>query len=50
MTECSPSLHRCAFGRSPESWLQLQLQHDLWDAEQRAGKIEVKQVSMLAPC
>jgi addiction module HigA family antidote len=34
-----------AFGRSPESWLQLQLQYDLWEAEQRAGTIKVKQFS-----
>jgi len=31
-----------AFGRSPESWLQLQLQYDLWQAEQRSGTIKVK--------
>jgi antitoxin HigA-1 len=31
-----------AFGRSPESWLQLQLQYDLWQAKQRADAIEVK--------
>ncbi len=24
------------FGRSPEAWLKLQLQHDLWKAQQKA--------------
>jgi antitoxin HigA-1 len=37
-----------AFGRSPESWLQLQLQYDLWQAEQRADTIEVKDFSTAA--
>ena len=27
-----------AFGRSPESWLQLQLQYDLWQAEQQSAR------------
>jgi addiction module HigA family antidote len=31
-----------AFGRSPESWLQLRLQYDLWQAEQRSDTIKVK--------
>ena len=39
-----------AFGRSPESWLQLQLQYDLWDAEQRSDKIKVKHFATPAPC
>lgn len=39
-----------AFGRSPESWLQLQLQYDLWDAEQRSEKIKVKHFQTPAPC
>jgi addiction module HigA family antidote len=39
-----------AFGRSPESWLQLQLQYDLWQAEQRAPSINVKHFPMPAPC
>lgn len=39
-----------AFGRSPESWLQLQLQYDLWDAEQRSDRIKVKQFASPAPC
>ena len=38
-----------AFGRSPESWLQLQLQYDLWDAEQRSDRIKVKQFASPAP-
>jgi antitoxin HigA-1 len=32
-----------AFGRSPEGWLKLQLQFDLWQAELRSGAIKVKQ-------
>jgi addiction module HigA family antidote len=39
-----------AFGRSPESWLQLQLQYDLWQAEQRSGTIKVKPFPMPSPC
>lgn len=31
-----------AFGRSPESWLALQNQYDLWHAAQRARRIKVK--------
>ena len=38
------------FGRSPESWLQLQLQYDLWQAEQRSDAIQVKQFSTPGPC
>lgn len=30
------------FGGSPESWLQQQMQYDLWQARQRAGKIKVR--------
>jgi antitoxin HigA-1 len=30
-----------AFGGNPETWLRLQLQYDLWHAEQRAGSIKV---------
>jgi len=39
-----------AFGRSPESWLQLQLQYDLWEAEQRSDAIKVKHFATPAPC
>jgi antitoxin HigA-1 len=39
-----------AFGRSPESWLQLQMQYDLWDAKQRSDKITVKHFPAPAPC
>ena len=39
-----------AFGRSPESWLQLQLQYDLWQAEQRSEMIEVKHFATPAVC
>jgi plasmid maintenance system antidote protein VapI len=37
-----------AFGRSPESWLQLQLHYDLWQAEQRSGTLAVKHFPMPA--
>jgi addiction module HigA family antidote len=30
-----------ALGSSPETWLRLQLQYDLWHAEQRTGSIKV---------
>ena len=30
------------FGGSPESWLQQQMQYDLWHAQQHRGKIEVR--------
>jgi addiction module HigA family antidote len=39
-----------AFGRSPESWLQPQLQYDMWQAEQRSEKIKVKHFPMPALC
>ena len=31
-----------AFGRSPESWLQLQAQHDLAQVKKKAKKINIK--------
>src|ERR1700751_1518520 len=30
-----------AFGSTPEHWLAMQMQHDLWHAEQRADRIKV---------
>ena len=30
------------FGGSPESWLQQQMQYDLWHAQQRQGKIKIR--------
>lgn len=30
-----------AFGSSPETWLRLQMQYDLWLAEQRSDNIKV---------
>ena len=39
-----------AFGRSPESWLQLQLQYDLAQAGRHADKIKVKHFSVPTPC
>lgn len=38
-----------AFGSSPETWLRLQLQYDLWHAEQRTGSIKVTRFSEHAP-
>jgi antitoxin HigA-1 len=35
-----------AFGSSPESWLNQQMQYDLWQAEQTVGNIEVKRLSV----
>jgi addiction module HigA family antidote len=34
-----------AFGSSPETWLRLQMQYDLWQAQQSAGSIHVKRFS-----
>jgi addiction module HigA family antidote len=34
-----------AFGTSAESWLNQQMQYDLWIAEQAAGDIRVKRLS-----
>lgn len=31
-----------AFGGSPETWLRMQVNYDLWQAQQKAGKIKVK--------
>ncbi|MHC1726709.1 MAG: HigA family addiction module antitoxin [Syntrophobacteraceae bacterium] len=38
-----------AFGSSAETWLRLQMQYDLWQAEQRADTIEVICFSDHAP-
>jgi antitoxin HigA-1 len=35
-----------AFGTSPESWLNQQMQYDLWRAEQLVGDIKVKRLSV----
>jgi antitoxin HigA-1 len=37
-----------AFGRSPESWLALQMQYDLWQTERRAAHIKVARFAMPA--
>jgi addiction module HigA family antidote len=34
-----------AFGSSPETWLRLQMQYDLWQAQQRAASIHVERFS-----
>lgn len=34
-----------AFGTSPESWLNQQLQYDLWVTENRVGDLDVKRLS-----
>ena len=33
-----------AFGTSAESWLNQQMQYDLWQAEQAIGKVKVKRL------
>ena len=33
-----------AFDTSPESWLNQQVQYDLWEAEQKSKKIHVKKL------
>jgi antitoxin HigA-1 len=38
-----------AFGSNPETWLRLQMQYDLWQAEQRAGNIKVTRFPEHAP-
>ena len=38
-----------AFGSSPETWLRLQLQYDLWRAERRADNIKVTRFPEHAP-
>ena len=35
-----------AFDASPESWLNQQMQYDLWQAEQTVGNIEVRRLSV----
>ena len=34
-----------AFGSTPRHWMQLQMNYDLWHAEQRADELEVERVS-----
>lgn len=34
-----------AFGSTPRHWLQLQMNYDLWQAEQRADELDVRRVS-----
>jgi hypothetical protein len=36
--------------RSPESWLQMLPQYDLWQDEQRSDTIKVKHFATPAPC
>ncbi len=31
-----------AFGSTPETWLSMQMQYDLWQAKKRAGKFKVR--------
>ncbi len=35
-----------AFGTSAESWLNQQMQYDLWQAEQAVGNVEAKRLSV----
>jgi plasmid maintenance system antidote protein VapI len=37
-----------ALGRSPESWLALQYNHDLWQAKQRVNLSNVAKVRLTA--
>ncbi len=34
-----------AFGTTPESWLEQQMQYDLWKAHQKAGEIHVRRLA-----
>jgi plasmid maintenance system antidote protein VapI len=34
-----------AFDTSAESWMNQQMQYDLWQAEQRRGELQVKRLS-----
>ncbi len=36
-----------AFGSTPETWLRMQMAHDLWLARDRAGEIEVERFAEL---
>ncbi len=38
-----------AFGTSAESWLNQQVQYDLWLAEQNSGDMDVEQLSAAKP-
>ena len=38
-----------ALGRSPESWLAMQYNHDLWQARQRVNCRDVEKVRLSAP-
>jgi antitoxin HigA-1 len=38
-----------AFGSTAETWLKMQMQYDLWHAEQRADKIKVTRFAVPAP-
>jgi addiction module HigA family antidote len=42
-----------AFGSTAEAWLRMQLEYDLWQAEQRAGDLKVTRFAVSptpAPC
>ena len=38
-----------AFGSTAETWLRMQIQYDLWHAEQRADKIKVTKFAVSEP-
>lgn len=38
-----------AFGGTPETWLRLQMQYDLWQAERRVSHIKVSRFAEHAP-
>ena len=37
-----------AFGSTPRHWMQLQLNYDLWEAEQRSADIDVSRYEFVA--
>lgn len=37
-----------AFGSTPRHWFQLQLNYDLWHAEQRSSEIEVRRYELVS--
>ena len=38
-----------AFGSSPETWLRMQMAHDLWEARKKAAQIKVENFAASRP-
>lgn len=38
-----------AFGSSPETWLRMQMAHDLWEAREKAAQIKVENFAASRP-